>query len=301
LQIHVPEKPAGVCLQQLDAFVIFHVLNRRSVMRTLRDRFALVLTAAAGITAMSGVASAAYLSLDFQGDTVGDPPSGTFYLSDSPPTNIVTVVDGSSSPADPFGGAGNKSMLVQDDTNATDTRVSWKGAPGGLVNGVFKTQFYLNSSAGFTVPYVNIRLGKDGLAAGGTSEIAAWLLLSHPVAPGKFVIDNSSVPYDILDNAIAFNTIHEVEITFDSTSHTFTGKLDGNPLTANSGTKTTWDYYTNMSMIDSVMFNAGSSSTIDNRVFIDNVSLDAPIPEPSMLGLAGLGLAAFGRRQRLAS
>lgn len=270
-------------------------------MKTLRSRFALALTVAAGYTAMNGVASAAYLTVDFQSDTVGQPPGTASLIEDLDANTRVEVVDGSSSPADPFGGPGNMSLLMQDNSAVNDTRAAWNGGGAGLVTGVFKTQFYLSSAAaGFPSPYYNLRLGINDAAP--VSDIATWLYINHPGWPNTIVWDENAGGLNTLDNPLLFNTVNDLEITFDSNTQTMTGKLNGVAMTANLGTKSVFSYYNPHANITSFMFNAGYGGGVGNRVFFDNISLDAPIPEPSMIGLVGLGLAAAsGRRQRCRS
>jgi hypothetical protein len=211
--------------------------------------------------------------------------------------SYATVVDGSSSPADPFGGSGNKSMLVEDNYNADTTYVGWdynNASAPDIVSGTLKFQLYLSSNGSYLTPYTNVRIGQNGAGSGATSAMLVYFSFPSGAYLNKVAVDVNGVTH-ALDNAVNFNTIYDVELTFDSVTHTMSGKLNGNPLT--EGSTTSWGYSKPLlNAIDSVTFNTGTNSQVGNRVFVDNIVLDA-VPEPSMLGLASLGLLGMIRRR----
>lgn len=264
--------------------------------------------AAAGLSLAAGsLAQAAYLSLDFQSDTVGSPPAG--YVVHSPAVgnanNFAIVADAGSSPADPFGGAGNKSLFTQDNLNTDSMFISWdynNAAAPDIVDGTLKFKIYLSSSGGFTSPYANVRLGQNGSGSGSSSAILIYFSFPSGAYLNKIAIDTPSGP-QILDNALNFNTDYDVAITFDSITHTLSGTLTDNsvaiptPVPLTQGSTTSWGYSKpTLNAIDSVAFQTGTTGGVGNRVFFDNVVLDA-VPEPSMLGFACLGLIAMARRR----
>jgi hypothetical protein len=252
---------------------------------------------AATVFGMSSMASAAYLSFDFQGDTVGAAPSGTSYAL-AGGTNRLEVVDSASNPADPFGGSGNKSLLLEDNSDplpgGASAEVRFQGGAGAPTAGTFSTNFYAFDDATYHRPFLEVKLGTNNVASGG--DIGAWLFFTDSGTISDF---NGGPAFD---NVLTLNTINTLTLTFDTVADTYSGTIQQGagpavPLTKDSGATTVFSLGTAPSVgIDSVGFGVGWSSNAEDRQFVDNVTITA-VPEPASMGLI-LGAGAMMLRRR---
>jgi hypothetical protein len=245
----------------------------------------------ASVLAMGNAAWAAYLSVDFQGDTAVSStttgrPSGTRYYSQGTDTKAV-VVDANSpptAPADPFGGTGNKSLMLEDSSASTDTQVTYGGDSTGLTTGTFSIDFYIVSKpvSGLNRSYMQLRIGTGN--ATSDADIGILIAVDGTVMSGG------------IDNAVALDAPHHLVLSFviSPLTHEYSGTLDGEQL--KDGTTTSFSFYHPLGEITSVsMKNAVGAAT--SRAFFDNITL--AVPEPASLGLLGLGtMGLLGRRKR---
>lgn len=228
-----------------------------------------LITLMAALLGLAGVSqSRAQVMEDFQNDTVGANPANASYISE-PDGGNVEVVDINSTFSDPFGGAGNKSMLID----------AAKGAPyisfhskNKIVSGTFSMDIYADTYDRHNY----LRLGNNNGSKNLGSEQTAINFLFRPgstvscqVFTGEQVLK--------LDNVMAHDKVNRLEVTFDSVSKTFSGKLNGEELTANNGQMKTFEYYKsskyNISSITVVQFYLPVKE--NSRTFIDKIVLDA--------------------------
>ena len=242
------------------------------------------LAVAVAVWGMGSVASAAYLSVDFQGDTVGIAPTSASNVS-TPGNTEVRVVDIGSIPADPFGGTGNQSAFFRDDSQADAAEATWKGGAGGLTSGTFTIKYIVQDggtvSGGYADnPYMNIRLGDT---AGGSTQstIGPWIDQNGTTlrfwGPGATAFDQTAL----------LGAVNTLVINFDTSTDTFTGTINGNPLTT-GGSNTVHSFYSGLGSLDSFYAGGAWSSRYDVHMFIDDAVIDA-VPEPgSALAILGL-------------
>jgi hypothetical protein len=268
------------------------------VIMSARFLSAALVTAALAATASS--ASAAYLSLDFEGDTPGNTPAGYTFIRQGA-NNVVRVVDGSSSPADPFGGAGNQSLLLDDNDTTNAAVVTFLGANGGLTSGTFSIQWILRDGGRPPVPndpnagydgrlYTNILVGESSTGTDLTST--GMQFYQDETTFGAYGVGAFEQP-------ALTGLVNTLVVNFDTTTDKFSGTLNGAPLTI-SGGGSPFSFATSLSSVEG--FTVGAhywDSPFDNHTFVDNASLDA-VPEPASLSLlaAGAGLALLRPRRR---
>lgn len=271
-------------------------------MQTNMTRMARTWLTLAGLgvwLAGAGPAMATFANyVDFQGDAVGANPSLADYISETG-GNVIEVVGSASTPADPFGGAGNKSLWLQDNNDPSDAAVGFRRTVAEPV-GKLSLRLYVVQDVSFPTPWLELRAFKDGIssldgAAQGV-EIGPWMFFSagslvSPISIGLF----TSGPTLTLDQTLSANTAHMVEISFNTVSDTFTAMLDGSPLTDDGGATTVFPFYSALPDLNAVAFTAGFSTRVGVRTFVDDISL---IPEPATVSLVAMGGLAFVSRRR---
>lgn len=245
-----------------------------------------------------GASTASAAIFNFQSELAGGPPSAGMVGGVTPGNNGganpgTIVVDSTTSPSvDPFGPAGNKSlMLAKMDSGGADTRArfGFDGFPAAVPSGTIEMDLYFNyPAAGNTSLQIQTNnvttLGGSPTQFGPNMELYAHSGIIRAYGhTNVFTMDQSAT--------VLRNTAGHLIINFNSGTSTFTASLNGNPLTANGGTVSSFEYGTNGGSITSVTLQNVTSS--DNRAFVDNLSL---VPEPSSLALLSFAGLALRRR-----
>ncbi len=234
----------------------------------------------------------AALPEDFQSDTVGAAPSGAHWITTGA---SVTVVDGNSTNADPFGGVGNQSMYIN--SAALSTYVVYKNDTA-YTAGTFSIDLYganVNS-------YTYVKLGNSSVSTGVPNvDTAVNLLIRWGSVFSSW--DASNVSYNF-DSKLLQNVAYSLVVTFDSSTEKWSATVNGTSITANSGVTTVFDYYNANSNsvlnVDRVSLYSPTASG-GAMTYVDNISL-AQIPEPSsalLVGAAAMLVAGSLRRRTL--
>jgi hypothetical protein len=239
-----------------------------------------------------------YISHNFDTDTSNVAPSGTTYLSAPGSTRAIVVDSSTTTPLDPFGGTGNKSLLLEDNDSGQNSAVAFQGAVAGLNSGTFSATIYAANTTGFMTPQGTVRLGVSNAAS--TANIGPWLTFESTFA--QVVTPGGTLT---LDNVLTANTAYNLTLTFDAVAHTFSGTIgpaDGSSspvaLSDDSGDTTSFAFRSNVGPITSVFLGGGFVGRTGVRVFFDNVQV-SEVPEPASLSLLGLGgLLALRRGRR---
>jgi len=240
--------------------------------------------------AISSSSMAAILSRDFQSDTVGAAPSPSdpAHLDKSAGMRFE-VIDASSSPPDQFGGAGNKSLMASNSTT------------GNYVN------YVMDAPAASAVAVGTFSVKFSHVDFGGSSAITSFNLGTYSgstvlsgVGPALEIFGSSMRVWTsggpvTLDQTVPFNpALHTIAINFDANTDTFTGTLNGSPLTASSGATTSFGFNQNLTGIHAVLFSTPTTGRI-GQTFIDDVVI-TPEPASAVSALAVLGCVALRRR-----
>lgn len=219
---------------------------------------------AGALALVASTVRAGGLSLDFEKDDPGSPPTGTLYAS-----GRVEVVDSPDDPDDPFAETDNQSLMLEDSVMETSANAAFPLDSEGMESGMLTMNLYLIKDGTWDVPYLDVRLGKDRTTSG--SDIGVWIAFSANGA-----ITNFGEGGGALDNTITFNAPHELEVHFNARTGKWTGKIDGKELTSGGGTVKEFNFKTAMPNIQTVGFGSGYSTNKTSRVFVDNVVLKAP-------------------------
>jgi len=255
---------------------------------------------AAAVAVIAGTpdsaSAVAILSRDFQSDTVGSNPlpnsGSTLYESSG---NNVEVVGPASTPADPFGGVGNQSLLITAAATGNNGEyvMAAPGASAGPVGSV-SMNYYQRSTGPAGPPVMELKVGAFTGFAGG-SQTGPWMIINGATN----ILVFTPGPTLTLDQTVSLDAAHTFAIHFDANTDTFTATLDGNPLTDDGGATTSFPFFSSLAGVHGLDVIAPSSSRT-GQVFLDNVTINI-VPEPaSMLSLAGLaGGLTLRRRARV--
>jgi hypothetical protein len=228
----------------------------------------MILAAAALIA--GGVAQAAEpLSVDFQSDMPGMAPKSASYVS-APRSTRAEVVDSASDPADPFGGKDNKCLLLEDQDMEHNASAAFLVEGDGLTRGHFSMKLVASDMNADPAPvYGDIRLGEG---PPNVTTIGPWIDFNGPVM--RVQTPNGEL---VLDNLLAPDVVHTLTIDFDTAKGSFTGSLDGKPLTS-AGKTDPYPFYAKIKVVNAVGVDCAFSTRTDSRMFVDDLKLTSPKP-----------------------
>jgi hypothetical protein len=242
---------------------------------------------------------------DFQGDTPGGNPAGAVFVSEPAGTG-ADVVDGTTTPSDPFGPAGNQSLMIFDDaTNTGSTSLVGYQFPSQTGSASLSIDFYVEKNPDWNDPYSGIRfVHQDADPVTTVAEIGPWLLINgwnnphHTTFAQVQVLEFNGTGTNFVGTTldVSYNTRHTLTLDFDLATDTYTAAVDGTQLT--TGTRSVFNFYTPQSEIDDFEMYTANSARNNSRLYYDN--LNVAVPEPASLTLLSLGgLALLGRRHRV--
>lgn len=238
-----------------------------------------------------------FLSEDFEGDAVGSAPANATFIQVAGASSRAIVVDDGSTPANPMGPAGNKSLLLRDRINNADIRASFKGSlpDAGITQGKINYQFHAINATGDTIPIVSMRAGLNDDVTGGTriENAEAAFLLSFEVTNNRIVILEGGVSR-ILQQTWSPNVLNQVAIDFDTVLQSWGATLNGVTLTK-ADSSSQFSFWSAVGAINQFDFVTGAGSNVQSTVFFDNLQIIG-VPEPAsatlamLSGAVGLGL-----------
>lgn len=228
------------------------------------------------------------LQENFDGMTAGSAPpvSGQItYVSGNNANRQILVVDGSTSPADPFGGSGNQSLMIEKTGAGTGTIPEINFSFSETNVGILTFDLYLyQSSPSFDTPTLSLYL-YDGSDIGVLTAFTANGTLVATPSGNKSVSGTPSL-----------NLAIPIKIEF-FTNQTYNVTVNGTLLNF-PGVGTNVPYYTNTATsFDKLRIGTVEANRTESRFFVDNVLL--VVPEPSTMTFLGLvGMAGLFLRRR---
>ncbi|MCC7299620.1 MAG: hypothetical protein IT583_00890 [Verrucomicrobia bacterium] len=157
-----------------------------------------------------------------------------------------------------FGDAGNHALHIGE---------KLKKGPNGVVFAGDAISGAGRFSAKFNYQYSTFILGLQQ----GTSGVGPWI--QAEIYDGKptltyYVNGTGSVKFD---NPMSLNKNHELVVDFNTDTDTFTGTLNGEPLTSGGGKVTTFAFRASASSINSVYVGIKT----EREAWVDDIKMDA--------------------------
>ena len=192
--------------------------------------------------------------------------------------------------------------MLEDSSGVGTPIAQFLGNTTGL-SGQFNVSFKFNVEPrvpGGTFRDTTVRIGPRPSSGTYISPIESAMWLNIDTDDGlSFIDNNGGSPQSIaLDNSLLASTNYDMQLTFDTDTNKWSGTLNGNPITANGGTQTEFDFTTtSVSKVEGIVFIGGLTSGTDTRMFVDDIEMDV-IPEPGSLGFMVIASGILLLRRR---
>ena len=212
---------------------------------------------------------------DFQNDTVGQAPANAHITG----TNKVEVVGNSSTPADPFGGSGNQSLVFEGGDD-----VDWSSGANAITTGIatFSTKFLMSTNSPYDgSAYMTVQAGNNTIGGSFTSlESAAQFYITEG---GITVRDGAAwVAIDNDFNNFNLGEVWNIAVDMNVDNQTWTLTIN-DVVMSDTVVGSTFAFRNSITAINAVAFNGLNGRT--QQVFVDDIAL---VPEPATLGLFGV-------------
>lgn len=245
----------------------------------------------------------AVLHVDFLGDQTGQAPSGGIISGASAGNRRVVVVDSSSSPVDPFGGSGNKSLLIEQKNGGAPITARWNIPGASLTSGKvdFSAFSYVNADEGWGLSRgVFYMYDATPDSGNGLAFFMSWAENGRVTVTARDEADSTTNTSFRFDNKWKINEENHVSVEF-MPEHgvdvpSFRIWLNGELLTYGQQ-----DYLflrVGTSKVDDVRFAHDNSQGTNSRIFINEFTV-SQIPEPhTVVGVVGVLFGIFLVRKR---
>jgi len=212
--------------------------------------------------------------------------------------NVVSVVNSATTPVDPFGGAGNKSVYVHKASTSTDMPVFQLALPGystisSLASGSVSFDIYVEQLTNGRGS-LEIDLGTLGAVnanSRGSSLAAFQINTSTATVPGSLSYFNNTTSGGSITTSpyvMSLNAVNNISVVWDAATKIYTISVNGTEVVSSAFT------VASIAGFSSIRFTKVSDgSATDLNYFIDNVVVSA-VPEPGTVSLAFLALALCG-------
>ena len=170
------------------------------------------------------------IDVDFDSDTIGENPAGIMLISEPEGTDIRVV---GHPPFDPFGGAGNRSLLYED-TGDDVARLGWttEGFVTVTNNMTLSTKFYLDKSGAFKNSYSLLTGGNVASANNdfldSVDELVFTLILLENLLLASD--SNSANGWRYIRLPAPPNTVWDMDIDINVLQQTWTVSINGELL-----------------------------------------------------------------------
>lgn len=194
---------------------------------------------------------------NFNDSPAGQGPTGLDEEGPGRPEGIVQVVDATSHPADPFGGEGNRSLMIEKDSDraASVCLRAEEGFRKGKVS--FRFCHDLTGQYPPTRAFVTLQ---------GRGEAAILLQCSA----GKLSYIDGDNRAQIFGQDLSIREANAITVEFDLDAGTFSGSLNGMPLTIGGETK--FPVRGTPAEINEVLLRVGTSGGPTGRAFFDDIA-----------------------------
>ena len=243
--------------------------SRRSQFELLESRLALSVT---------------ILSEDFQDDAVGaQPNSADQFWNAVGPESFIQVAGPGGDYSTPFGGAANKSLVI-DDVGAAQPIVSWRSEfsddPHAFQTGTVEFDVYLPAAGSRDWTFLDFRLGYGG--AGRTApttvnDTTIWNSLRiNPGAPQGFILDDNTGTFLA---SITPNSLLHMRYDLDGATQTYRLTVNGTLVNAGGSSNRPWRAG---AIGVNMMGFFGAYPASSAPVYVDNIAVvnAAATPEP---------------------
>ena len=211
---------------------------------------------------------------DFSDTPTGQSPDGMKPTGGSSPGKNVRVAAGDSIPADPFGPQGNRSLMME--KTEGEAPIALFQAKQGLRKGDLGLRYFPDASGDFATP------SRAFFGLQGQGETALML----QALGGRFFYINEKGNAMAFDQSLNEREGNAVVISFDLSAGTFTGSLNGTPLT--KGDQTAFPLRIVPAQIDEVLLRVSTNGGPVGRAFFDDISLSGE-PVTELAAVSGQG------------
>jgi len=211
----------------------------------------------------SGQNASSGLHLSFNDSPAGEVPA-QMTQDNTPSADAIRVVDASSDPADPFGGAGNHSLLI-DKADEGVAPIAIFRTEGGYDRGLVTFRYYPDMAVSQipTRAFVHLQ---------GNGEVAVMLQFIGGKPSYIGGDDNRARNFDQIGHTTEGN---EVILEFDLGKSVFRGSLNGEPLSIKGETE--FPLRTVPTEINEISLRVSTNQGPVARAFFDDITLtEAP-------------------------
>lgn len=265
---------------------------------------------ATGLPMLATAAEVASQNFQDPAFVAGSTPSHTdVFVGNNTGGNLVTVVDGTTTPLDAFGGAGNKSIYIHRDADDSTLPIFQYRVPGytgsePLASGSVSFDIYLQTvTDGRNAIEINLGTinSTTGTNARGSSFAAFQINASTASTTGAISYFNNTTSGGLITSSGAVMTPNQkntISVSWSNESKMYSIALNGETIASSAFT------VASVQGLSSIRFTTVAGVTwTDLDYYIDNIVVsDSAIPEPStaaiLVGGAGLMVALGSRKAR---
>ena len=243
--------------------------------RILWPHICIALLLAATVTAAAN-ADEQKLSATFDDTPPGEPPDSVAYIDDATEGEL-RIVDSETTPADPFGGEGNRSLYVTDAGNDNHMpRFAWRTEHPIEDKARVSISFFqpgADKDAGTVPALVSMRIGQQWRDENGKPGV---LVTAGPNIALRW---DGKIRYKTeqhttqLAQSFPSDAPHTLAITVDLEKQEWSGTLDGVQLTGYRGEQTRFPFHKSIERVDAIELRVGRWKQRGHHAFFDDITI----------------------------